>query len=285
VKRSLGWLLVAALVFSGCARQAPQTSTAPNPSASVAPVLVGTTDDPTTGVIAELYVQALAARGRQARAVQFEDDANTLVSRLQAGEADVAPTFAWTAAQSLQVDSDEPDALVSDLAAALDGEVAVLQPSRVDRAWRYVTTESVKSLDALPNGSTVVGNSRWKSAPDGPDGLAAVYRTKPAVAIVEDADDRLARVQAGATGAFDGTEPQGMDSSLTVLQDPRAMISADPHVALMRIEMSSDDTVLEVIQQLHAVLDNASVIEIRERAATAGVETAVTEWLAEHPLR
>jgi len=284
VRRSVGWLLLLALVFSGCARQAPQVSPAPSAAASQAPVLVGATADPTSAVIAELYAQALAARGRQARVVEFEDDVNTLVSRLQAGEADVAPAFAWTAAQDLQVDSEEPDALVSDLAAALDGEVAVLQPSKVDRAWSYVTTGTATSLDAMPNDSTLVGNTRWKSAPDGPEGLAAIYRAKPAVTVVDDADDRLAKVKAGAIGAFDGTEPQGMDGSLTVLQDPRAMIAADPQLALMRLDMSSDEVVLEVIQQLHAVLDNAVVVGIRQRAATLGVQAAVTEWLAEHPL-
>ena len=58
----------------------------------------------------------------------------------------------------------------------------------------------------------------------------------------------------------------------------------DPQIALLRVQRAEDDTVLEVIQQLHGALDNAAVIGIRKRAVTIGVPAAVTEWLKAHPL-
>ena len=85
-------------------------------------------------------------------------------------------------------------------------------------------------------------------------------------------------------GVFDGTEPQAADAGLKVLADPKTMIVSDPQIALLRVQRAEDDTVLEVIQQLHGALDNAAVIGIRKRAVTIGVPAAVTEWLKAHPL-
>ncbi len=283
VNRFLATLVAALLVLVGCARQAPQLSTSPSPSAAVAPVIIGATSDQTTKVLAELYAQALVAKGRTARIVEVEDDANTLVSQISSRAVDVAPVFAWTAAQGLQVDSDSPDALVSDLAAALDGEVAVLQPSRVDRGWKYVSTRPGLSLDAVKDTDRVVGSDRWREAADGPDGLAAIYRWNPSVETVADSAARLAKVKDGAIGVFEATDPNV--ENLAVVADPLSMVTPDPQVALLRIELSSDDTVLDVIQQLHAKLDDAAVIGIKQRATTSDVPAAVAEWLAANPLQ
>ncbi|MBK8445152.1 MAG: hypothetical protein IPL41_00025 [Micropruina sp.] len=282
MKRCAVLLFTMVLLLAGCARQAPETASAASPS-PVAPVLVGSTSDLTVQVLAELYVQALESKNRAARIVAVNDDSNAQVSRLMADEVDVVPAFAWSAAQALQVDTQDPQSLVSDLAAALDGEAAVLQPSKVDRRWRYVS-RSVTSLLDLSAKTTVVAPERWRAAPDGPSGLAAIYQAKPAVTVLADANQRLARVKTGAIGVFDGTEPQVTDAGLKVLADPKTMIVSDPQIALLRIQRAEDDTVLGVIQQLHAVLDNTAVIGIRKRAATIGVPAAVTEWLKAHPL-
>ncbi len=277
-------MMTVLLALGGCARQAPQSSESPTATPTSTALVVGATGDETSKVLAELYVQGLAAKGRAARIVEVDDDANSQVSRLMAGEVDLVPAFAWTAAQTLAVDSDDPQTLVTDLAAALDGEAAVLQPSKVDRAWRFVATATGGSLAALPKNATIVAGSRWKDAPDGLSGLQTVYRAKPTVSIVDDAAQRFARVKAGAIGVFSGTDPQVADPSVHQLEDPLSMVTSDPQVALVRIEVSKDDTVLDVVQQLHAKLDNAAVIGIRERAASLGVPAAVGEWLKANPL-
>lgn len=284
MKRCVVLLVTVLTAVCGCARQAPQAAESPSASPVAAVLSVGTTTDETTRVLAELYVQGLVSKGRAARAVEVQDDANTEVSRLMSGELDVVPTFAWTAAQALQVNSDEADTLVSDLAAALDGEVAVLQPSKVDRAWRFVSTSASGSLATMPKGTTIVASTRWKAAPDGLSGLEAVYAAKPTVTTVDDPAARLAQVQSGSIGVFDGTDPQATDPSVHQLDDPRSMIAADPQLALLRSELATDDTVLDVIQQLHGKLDNAAVIGIKVRAASLGVSSAVAEWLTANPL-
>lgn len=269
----------------GCARQAPVPSSDPSASPSLAAVRVGATSDQATQVLAELYVQALVAKGRPATVVEVGDDVNTQVSRLMANELDVVPAFAWSAAQGLEVDTSDPQTLVPDLAAALDGEVAVLRPSKVDRAWRYVSARSGASLLDLTDKTKIVAPQRWSAAPDGPSGLQAIYHAKPAVTIVADPVERLARVKAGAIGVFDGTEPQVADAAVKPVDDPKTMIVADPQVALLRLEVADDDTVLDVIQQLHGLLDNAAITGIRNRAVASGVPAAVTEWLKAHPLK
>ena len=282
VKPLLVLVLAAMVALAGCGRQSPQVSPTPSPSPSAQTVTIGATADETTKVLAELYAQGLATKGRAARIVEVEDDANTLVSRIESGEVDVAPVFAWSAAQGLQVDSAGPDTLVSDLAAALDGEVAVLQASGVDRAWRYVSSESGASLDDLAPGVSIVAPTRWMAAGDGLSGLEAVYHAKPTVTTVDDSDDRLAQVKSGSLGVFEATDPNVVQ--LKPVADPLSMVSPDPQVALLRIALSSDDTVLDVVQQLHEKLDNAVIIGIRERAATVGVTAAAAEWLKANPL-
>ena len=283
MKRCAVLLLTIVMALAGCGRQDPQAASA-SASPAEAQVLVGSTSDQAVQVLAELYVQALASKNRDARVVVVDDDPNAQVSRLMADELDVVPAFAWSAAQALQVDTQDPQSLVSDLAAALDDEAAVLQPSKVDRRWRYVS-RSVTSLLDLSAKTTVVAPERWRAAPDGPSGLAAIYRAKPSVTVLADANQRLAQVKKGAIGVFDGIEPQGADAGLKVLADPKTMIVSDPQIALLRIQRAEDDTVLEVIQELHGALDDAAVIGIRKRAATIGVPAAVAEWLKAHPVR
>ncbi|MFT3970662.1 MAG: glycine betaine ABC transporter substrate-binding protein [Micropruina sp.] len=278
-------LLAVLLAFAGCARQAPVPTSAAPSSATATSVRVGATSDPTVQVLAELYVQALAAKGRPAEIAEVADGVNGQVSRLMADELDVVPAFAWSAAQALQVDSSDPHTLVSDLAAALDGEAAVLQPSKVDRAWRYVAAKPNVSLLDLTKKTKVAAPQRWRNSPDGQPGLAAIYRVKPSVTTVAEADRRLRLVKSGAIGVFDATEPQSVDAGVHPVDDPKSMTTADPQLALLRLGLVEDDTVLDVIQQLHGVLDNAAIIEIRTRAATTGVPAAVTEWLKAHPLR
>lgn len=282
--RRFAVLLLAVLMISACARQAPTTTSQSPASVRPAAVRVGATSDPTTLVLAELYTQALAGKGRPAQAVEVDDDVNTQVSRLMANELDVVPAFAWSAAQVLQVDSSDAQSLVPDLAAALDGEVAVLQPSKVNRAWRYVAAKANGSLLDVTQKTKVVAPERWRSAPDGQAGLAAIYRVKPSVTTVADPAQRLAAVKSGAVGVFDGTEPQGTDAAAKPVQDSKSMTAADPQIALLRLDLAGDDTMLDVIQQLHGALDNAAIIEIRKRSVASGVPAAVAEWLKAHPL-
>ena len=272
-------------VVVGCARQSPVPTSTPTASPVVATLRIGMTSDPTTGVLAELYLQALVAKGRAASVVEVAEDPNTQVSRLMAGELDVVPTFAWSAAQALEVDTSDPQRLVPDLAAALDEEVAVLQPAAIDRGWRYVSTRTDASLLDVTATTTVVSAERWRTAPDGQAGLAAIYGAKPSVKVVDDVNQRLAEVKAGAIGVFDATDPQVADAEVKPVDDPKTMIAADPQTALLRLELADDDTVLDVVQQLHATLDNAAIIGIRTRAAAVGVPTAATEWLQAHPLK
>lgn len=283
MKRVWVVLSVLLLVFTGCAREAPQTTATASASA-VPPVVVGATDDQTTQVIAQLYAQALTARGRAATVASVDDDPNTQVSRLMAGELDLMPAYAWSAAEALQADTGDAQSLVPDLAAALDGEVAVLQPSKVDRAWVFVSAKAGQSLLGLPNRTRIVAPTAWRAAGDGEAGVKAVYGVNPTVTVVDDVDARLKQVQDGAIGVFDGTDPQSRADGVHPVEDPKTMVSADPQVALLRLELSEDDTVLEVVQQLHAKLDNAAIVSIREQAATSGVPDAVAQWLQAHPL-
>lgn len=282
VKRLSVVVMCVLLVLTGCARQAPVPP--PSAAAPTPAVLIGTTDDPTTKLLAELYTQALQGKGRDARIVSVEDDPSQQVARLKAGEVDLIATYAWTAAQALDVDTTEPDALVSDLAAALDGEVAVLQPSGIDRAWRYVTKGSAGSLAELPRSVPVLGSTRWRTAPDGAAGLTSVYRTTASIRVVDEAADRLDQLDGDAVAAFEATDPQAADASVTALDDPQQMVSADPQVAFLRMELSSDDTVLDVVQQLHNELTTDAVVGLRTSATAVGVTEAVATWLRTHPL-
>ncbi|MFT4217979.1 MAG: glycine betaine ABC transporter substrate-binding protein [Micropruina sp.] len=285
MKLSAVVLLAMTLAMVGCARQAPQAEAPQASSPAMAPIRVGVSSDPTIQVLGELYAQALVAKGHPASVVDADDDVSAQVSRLMADELDVVPGFAWSAAQELQINADDPRSLVSDLAVALDGEAAVLRPSKVDRAWRYVSTRTGASLLDLSATTTIVAPQRWRAAPDGPSGLAALYGAEPKVTIAADADERLAQARDGAIAVFDGTEPQGSDAAMKLVDDPKTMIASDPHVALLRLGVAEDETVLEVVQTLHDVLDNAAIVEIRTRAATNSVPAAVGEWLAAHPVR
>jgi len=111
---------------------------------------------------------------------------------------------------------DERDHLQLTLAER-DGEVAVLQASGVDRAWRYVSSESGASLDDLAPGVSIAAPTRWIAAGDGLSGLEAVYHAKPTVTTVDDSDDRLAQVKKQTlvvVGEEDATTPPFLSEEL-----------------------------------------------------------------------
>ena len=62
------------------------------------------------------------------------------------------------------------------------------------------------------------------------------------------------------------------------------MVASDPQVALLRNELATDDTLLDVVQQLHGKLGNAEVMAIRTKAASVGLTQAVADWLKSNPL-
>lgn len=287
-------LLLALAVLGGCAVQSPVTTSAP-PSASstgAEPALVVGHDGTALGeVLAELQARALSARGVVATTQLAPAELDASIAKLTAGDLAVFPVFARTAATTLELGElpeSTPD-LVADLADALAGEAALMQPSGVSNEPRFLITEefsqargvrSLADLAALKQPITVAAPTGFDAAPEGSAGMKALYQVTPRFEVVAEPGARLARLTEGASVAvLRATESQVTAPGLVALTDPQGLVQPDPLVVLLSPPLAEDQTVVLTLKDLDDKLSNAEAVALVSRAATIGAGPAADEWL------
>ena len=292
IGRLLALLLLVGL--AGCAVRPPEPTgppTSTSPSATTRAALQVGDDGSAEGrVLAEVYVQALQAKGIAAERHRVTGGLDVIVPDLTRGRVAVLPVFARTAASELGLGELPPgsDEIVSALARALDGEAAVLKPSAVTHEPIYAMTgvgarrakaASLADLAKLTDLALALPTSLAK-APDGPEGLAAAYDLAPELRTIDDPAERLRALQNVhvQVAAFRPTEAAGATLDLVVLTDPDVLIQPDPQVALLSPDLAEDADVVTCLQAVHEVLGNADVARLAA-AGDGGLSAAVTGWL------
>ena len=299
MKTRIAALLAAgALAVTGCSSSNPLGSASASPagttSAAGGTLIVGSQQYYSNEIIAELYAQALEAKGytitRQYQIGQRE----VYVPELQAGKIDVFPEYAGNLLQYLDAKSTAKtgEEVIAALPAALGDKLRPLTAAAATDQDSYnVTNEfatannltSIADLAKLNRAIKVCANSELEKRPYGPPGLKSTYGLDVEVVPVEDSGGPLT-VKALKDGKCDTADIYSADPSiaandLKTLTDPQSLILPQNVVPIVSTKV--DDAAAQVIDKVSAALSTDELVALNALSVDKQQSSAqiAKDWL------
>lgn len=292
-------LAAGVLALSACSSSNPLGSASAQPSGSTSAagggtLVVGSQQYYSNEIIAELYAQALEAKGftidRQYQIGQRE----VYLPELQAGTIDVFPEYAGNLLQYLDKDSSAKtgEEVIAALPAALGDTLRPLTAAAATDQDSYnVTNEfattngltSIADLAKLNRTVKVCANSELEKRPYGPPGLKSTYGLDVDVIPVEDSGGPLT-VKALKDGKCDTADIYSADPSiaandLTTLTDPQSLILPQNVVPIVSTKV--DDAAAAVIDKVSAALSTEELVALNALSVDKQQSSAqiAKDWL------
>lgn len=258
-------------------------------------MVVGSGPSTESKVLAELYAQALTAKGVPASTKTDLGPREAYLRALGDGSVSLVPEYTGqlllsydesaTATTSTEVDEALPKALPSDLTLGT--------PSKAVDQDTYVVTEqfsqrhgvtSLADLEKLTGGLALGGPSGLGSLGYGPVGLEKIYgaELRPFKAYdssaVRSRDLKDGKIQ---LGEFLSTESVIPDNGFVALADPQAMILPQNVVPLMRSELAESSTATSALDAVQAALTTRELAALDKRVDVdrLGAHQVAGEWL------
>ncbi|MGB7963339.1 MAG: ABC transporter substrate-binding protein [Propionicimonas sp.] len=290
--------LVALGTLAACSAGAPLAS-APASSAPTQALVIGSQAYYSNEIIAELYAQALEAKGvtisRQYQIGQRE----AYLPDLAAGKIDLMPEYSGNLLQyyDKSATATSPADVVAALGTALPKGLRPLAAATATDQDSYNVTSafakqyglaSLEDLANVPGPIKVAANSEFEKRPYGPAGLKKYYGVEVTVVPVEDGGGPLT-VKALLDGTVQAADiysaaPSIGANKFVTLSDPKNMIL--PQNVIPIVSTKVDDSAAKIIDSVSAKLDTASLVALNQRSVTEQATSAVIAkaWLTEQGL-
>jgi osmoprotectant transport system substrate-binding protein len=289
----------AALLLAGCGGGDPlgqQSSAAPSATGSAsAPIVVGSASFTESTIIAEIYSQALAAKGIESSTKLNIGSREVYIKALQDSSISVVPEYTGnllgfvdpdtTAKSAEEVEAALPDALPDGLevlksSTAIDQDVYVVSKEFSER--NGVT--SIGDLAKITDGVTVAGFSELEQRDYGPKGLTSVYGVKVKEFKPFDAPELMAEeLNKGNVDVADlfTTASAISRNQLVQLQDPEQMILPQNVIPLVRSEVSQNSTATAALDAVQAALTTEDLIALNSKVDDdrQDPDQVAKEWL------
>ena len=284
-----------ALVTSACGGGDPLGQQTGEPSASGAPVVVGSANFTESKVLAELYAQAMQAKGVQASTRLGISSREVYIKALQDGSISVVPEYTGNLLLHFQKDTTATTAeeIEQALPAAVGAELKVLPSSKATDQDVYVVTKkfseengvsSLEDLKKVASSSVLGGPSELENRAYGPPGLEKIYGAKfkefrpydaPAVK-VKDLNDNKIQV-----ATFFTTEAAIIDNGYVMLEDPESMILPQHVVPLVRADVATNTTAVSAIEAVQGALTTEELTTLNKLVDADRQEPnqVATDWL------
>jgi osmoprotectant transport system substrate-binding protein len=271
----------AALLLAGCGGGDPlaqQSSAAPSAAAG-GPVVVGSANFTESTIIAEIYSQALAAKGVESSTKLNIGSREVYIKALQDSSISVVPEYTGnllgfvdqdaTAKSAEEVEAALPDALPEGLevlksSTAIDQDVYVVSKEFSEK--NGVTT--LADLAKVADGVTVAGFSELEQRDYGPKGLTSVYGVKVKEFKPYDSAELMAEeLNKGNVDVADlfTTASAISRNQLVQLQDPEQMILPQNVIPLVRSEVSQNTTATAALDAVQAALTTEDLIALNSK--------------------
>lgn len=242
-------------------------------------IVVGSAAFTESTVVAELYAQALTAKGVPASTKLNIGSREVYLKALTDGSVSIVPEYTGnlllnydknaTATTSAEVEQALPKALPSDFklgtpSKAVDQDVYVVTK-------QFSQANGVTSLADLKKvaGTAILGGpSELKTRAYGPEGLSKIYgatikQFKPYdSSAVRSRDLNDGKIQ---IGEFFSTEAVIPDNGYVALSDPQAMILPQNVVPLMRSEVASNTTVTSTLDAVQSALTTEELTALNKK--------------------
>jgi osmoprotectant transport system substrate-binding protein len=293
-----------ALVITSCGSKDPTETTKQTDSASTAKsgstqLVVGSQAYYSNEILAEIYSQALEAKGvmvsRQFQIGQRE----IYLPELRAGKIDVFPEYVGSLLQAINKGStgSTTQAVYDDLKKALPDGLNALQPSEASDQNSWTVTKAfaqkynltdIASLKKVTEPITVGGNSELETRPYGPKSLKDKYGIEAGFKAVEDSGGPLT-VKALVDGDIQlanvyTADPNLTTNNLVALTDPDGLFVPDNVTPVVSTKVDARaretlDKVSKALTQQDLVALNAE--SVRDKKAAKDIAKA---WLVRQGL-
>lgn len=277
---ALASLLLTACGGGGSADPLGQSSSASaGSSASGQAVVVGSAAFTESDVVAELYAQALTAKGVTASTKPNIGSREVYLKALGDGSISIVPEYTGNLLLNYDKDATATTAaeVEEQLPKALPADFKLGTPSKaVDQDVYVVTKEfsqqngvtSLADLKKVAGTAVLGGPSELKTRAYGPEGLAKIYgatikQFKPYdSSAVRSRDLNDGKIQ---IGEFFSTEAVIPDNGYVPLADPQAMILPQNVVPLMRSEVASNSTVTSTLDAVQSALTTEELTALNKK--------------------
>ncbi|HUS21669.1 MAG TPA: ABC transporter substrate-binding protein [Aeromicrobium sp.] len=293
--RHITLALAVALSLAACAGDPTKQSPAGDSKA----ITVGSAAFPENEIIAEIYAQALEAKGIAVKKKLNIGAREVYIPALKNGEIDLIPEYTGNLLTYLdpKATASAPEAVTSTLAKVVPTGLTVLKPAPAEDkdslnvTAAFAKANGVKTIADLAkvNGLRLAANPEFKQRAYGIPGLEKVYDIK-GIAFTPISDGGgPATVKALVSGKVDvadiySTTPSIAANKLVTLDDPKHLIAAQNVVPLIRKDKASDE-VAEVLNAVSAALTTQELLELnqanqgKDKKAPAAL---AKEWVAEY---
>lgn len=288
---------IAALALTACGAGGDPLSTEPEPGASQpgAEIVVGSADFTESKVLAELYAQALVAKGVQASTKLGIGARELYILGLEDGSISLVPEY--TGNLLLYFDKNTtastPEEIEAALPAAAGEDLALLKSSAAADQDVYVTTKafsdengvtSLEDLLELAPDLILGGPSELAERSYGPPGLEQLYGVKfkdfkpyPAPAVkVKDLNDGKIQV-----ATFFTTDSAIADNGYVQLGDPQQMILPQNVIPLATAEVAQNETAKTAIDAVQDALTTEELTALNKQVDTDHLnpDQVAGDWL------
>lgn len=290
---------VAALLLAGCGGGGDplgqQNSAAPTATGAGGPIVVGSANFTESAIIAEIYSQALAAKGVESSTKLNIGSREVYIQALQESSISVVPEYTGnlldfvdkdtTAKSPEEVEAALPDALPEGLqvlksSTAVDQDVYVV--SKQFSEQNGVT--SIADLAKLTDGVTVAGFSELEQRDYGPKGLTSVYGVKVKEFKPYDSAELMAeelnKGNIDVADLFTTASAIGRNQ-LVQLEDPKQMILPQNVIPLVRSEVAENTTATAALDAVQAALTTEDLIALNSKVDddNQDPDQVAKEWL------
>jgi osmoprotectant transport system substrate-binding protein len=278
----LGAVAIGAMVaLAGCASSDPLSSGDSSASGDGDTLVVGSQQYYSNEIIAELYAQALEAKGYKVDRQYQIGQREVYLPELESGKIDVFPEYTGNLLQYYDKDetAKSPEEVETALAAALPEGLTALEAAEASDQDSYNVTKEfseendITSLADLKDYSgtlTLGAPPENAERPYGPPGLKSVYGVDVTSTPIDDGGGPLT-VKALTDGSVQLADiytasPLIAENDLVTLEDPENMILPQNVVPIVSDKVDSDAQ--DVIESVDAVLSASDLQELNSKSQT-----------------
>ncbi len=265
-------------------------------------IVVGSAPFGESQIIAEIYAQALQAKGVTVDLKLGIGQRDVTMAALKDGSLDLMPEYTGNLLQFVDktTTAQSPSEVYAALPAALPSGLEVLDQSKAEDKDSYNVTKdfaakhNVKSLSdlaALGIPLVVGANPEFATRPYGIPGLKSAYGLKNVTLQGINDSGGPKTIQALIAGDVQladiySTTPAIKDNGFVTLEDPKNIILAQNVVPLINSKKATS-TVKDVLNKIQAQLTTADLIELNSENTGANKQqpdAIAKKWLSQHNL-
>jgi len=264
-------------------------------TAGVGEIVVGSADFTESNILAEIYAQALRAKGVQTSTKLGIGSREIYIKALQDQSISMVPEYTGNLLEYFDANATATTAeeVEAALPRALPSELKVLRSSAAANQDVYVVTRqyseqngitSLADLKKIASGATLGGPPELGTRAYGPAGLEEIYGAKfrafkPYAKYppkISDLDSNKIQV-----ATFFTTDSVLAEKDYVQLEDPQSMILPQNVVPLVRSELAENETVVSALDAVQAALTTEDLMALNGKVDNEhqGPDQVAEEWL------